>query len=168
MAARLPCGAPGCRPTICLVLLRADQSMQAAHRCVVLYSSLSDWPYNFDDNCWYTASAELCSRPIEHVSLFPLAQGLGFESISVGGITPPFQQMVKQGLIAEPVFSFWLNRDLTSPIGGEVVFGGANPNHYVGEHNWQAGSGVIFSYIYPEHGMLNNFYVLRLSRPTPR
>lgn len=44
--------------------------------------------------------------------------------------------MVEQGLIKEPVFSFWLNRDLDSEIGGEIVFGGSNPDHYVGKHNW--------------------------------
>ena len=55
--------------------------------------------------------------------------------------------MVEQGLIKEPVFSFWLNRDLTSEIGGEIVFGGSNPDHYVGKHNWCARfcCGLAFS-----------------------
>ena len=62
--------------------------------------------------------------------------GLGFPEIAVGKVKPPFQNMVEQGLIPEPVFSFWLNRDPDSEQGGELVLGGADPDHYKGEHTW--------------------------------
>ncbi|CAH2047999.1 unnamed protein product [Thlaspi arvense] len=42
--------------------------------------------------------------------------------------------MLKQGLIKKPVFSFWLNRDPESEEGGELVFGGVDPKHFKGEH----------------------------------
>jgi len=35
---------------------------------------------------------------------------MGFPEISVGKVTPPFQKMLEQKLLPEPVFSFWLNR----------------------------------------------------------
>ena len=35
---------------------------------------------------------------------------MGFPEISVGKVQPPFQNMLAQGLLPEPVFSFWLNR----------------------------------------------------------
>ena len=62
--------------------------------------------------------------------------GLGFPEISVGKVDPPFQNMLKQGLIEEPVFSFWLNRNTEDDLGGEMVLGGVDPAHFKGEHTW--------------------------------
>jgi phytepsin len=62
--------------------------------------------------------------------------GLGFPEISVGGVVPPFQNMLKQGLIRDPVFSFWLNRHVEEKQGGELVLGGVDPAHFKGEHVW--------------------------------
>lgn len=62
--------------------------------------------------------------------------GMGFPEISVGKVTPPFQNMIAQKLVPEPVFSFWLNRKSESEEGGELVLGGVDPDHFVGEHTW--------------------------------
>ncbi|KAG9459979.1 hypothetical protein H6P81_004487 [Aristolochia fimbriata] len=62
--------------------------------------------------------------------------GLGFQEISVGEVTPLWYNMLEQGLINEPVFSFWLNRNFSDPDGGEIVFGGVNPEHFKGEHTY--------------------------------
>ncbi|KAK3404482.1 hypothetical protein EUGRSUZ_K00787 [Eucalyptus grandis] len=62
--------------------------------------------------------------------------GLGFKEISVGDATPVWYNMVNQGLIKEPVFSFWLNRNTEGEEGGEIVFGGADSSHYKGEHTY--------------------------------
>jgi phytepsin len=61
---------------------------------------------------------------------------MGFPEISVDKVEPPFSNLVKQGLVKEPIFSFWLNRDLDDETGGELVLGGVDPNHFVGEHAW--------------------------------
>nr|AFX73039.1 preprogaline B [Galium verum] len=60
--------------------------------------------------------------------------GLGFQEISVGKAVPVWYNMVKQGLVAEPVFSFWFNRHTDEEQGGELVFGGVDPSHFKGEH----------------------------------
>ncbi|WZZ80123.1 hypothetical protein YC2023_100695 [Brassica napus] len=44
--------------------------------------------------------------------------------------------MLKQGLIKEPVFSFWLNRNAEDEEGGELVFGGVDPKHFKGQHTY--------------------------------
>jgi len=59
--------------------------------------------------------------------------GMGFPQISVDGVLPVFNTMIEQGLVEEPVFSFWLNRDPEAEIGGELVLGGSDPLFYEGE-----------------------------------
>ncbi|GER44921.1 aspartic protease family protein [Striga asiatica] len=70
------------------------------------------------------------------VAKFDGILGLGFKEISVGNATPVWYNMVKQGLVKEPVFSFWLNRNVEEEEGGEIVFGGVDPNHFKGKHTY--------------------------------
>lgn len=70
------------------------------------------------------------------VAKFDGIMGLGFREISVGNAVPVWYNMVKQGLVKEPVFSFWLNRKTEEEEGGEIVFGGVDPNHFKGKHTY--------------------------------
>ncbi|KAG7957665.1 hypothetical protein I3843_11G187200 [Carya illinoinensis] len=70
------------------------------------------------------------------VAKFDGILGLGFQEISVGNAVPLWYNMVNQGLVKEPVFSFWFNRNADEEEGGEIVFGGVDPNHYKGEHTY--------------------------------
>jgi len=56
--------------------------------------------------------------------------GLAYDTISVNGIVPPFNQMVNQKLIDEPVFAFYL---ADAEGESEAVFGGVDKDHYKGE-----------------------------------
>jgi saccharopepsin len=58
--------------------------------------------------------------------------GLGYDTISVNKIPPPFYQMLDQGLLDEPVFGFYLS-DTNSGDDSEAIFGGINEDHYTGK-----------------------------------
>ena len=58
--------------------------------------------------------------------------GMAYPSIAVDGLEPWFNNAWDQGLVSANKFGFWLNRDLNSAEGGEIYFGGANPDHYSG------------------------------------
>jgi len=59
--------------------------------------------------------------------------GMGWEQISIGSALPPFQMMVKDKSLEAPLFAFWLNRNPNHPDGGEITFGGLDPDHYEGD-----------------------------------
>jgi len=59
--------------------------------------------------------------------------GLGFVSISVDGVTPPWYNLLNQKLIQKPLFSVWLSKNPRGQNGGELLFGGTNPELYTGE-----------------------------------
>merc|ERR1711970_1396808 len=59
--------------------------------------------------------------------------GMGFPQIAVLDVVPPFNTMIAQGLVEQPIFSFWLNRDPDADLGGELILGGSDPTFYEGE-----------------------------------
>eukprot|EP01135_Chromosphaera_perkinsii_P005945 Nk52_evm2s374 gene=Nk52_evmTU2s374 len=59
--------------------------------------------------------------------------GLGFDTIAVDKVTPPFYNAMKQGLVEKNMFSVWLNRDPNEQDGGHILFGGIDKSKYEGE-----------------------------------
>jgi len=49
--------------------------------------------------------------------------GMAFETISVDHATPVWYNLVNQGLVAQPVFTFWLNKWQQQQDGGELALG---------------------------------------------
>merc|ERR1712024_173187 len=62
--------------------------------------------------------------------------GMAFPKISVDGVPPVFNNMVDQGVVDAPVFSFWLNRNPNEELGGVMVLGGSDPTLYEGEMSY--------------------------------
>jgi len=59
--------------------------------------------------------------------------GLGYDRISVNHVVPPFNMMIDQGLVDEPVFSFYLGDSTTEGDDSEATFGGIDESHYTGK-----------------------------------
>ncbi|KAH9853472.1 aspartic peptidase A1 [Lenzites betulinus] len=57
--------------------------------------------------------------------------GLGYDTISVNHIVPPFYNMIGKGLLDAPVFSFRLGS--SEADGGEALFGGIDETAYTGK-----------------------------------
>lgn len=62
--------------------------------------------------------------------------GLGYDSISVDGVVPPFYNAWKQGLLDEPKFAFYLGKDGESEDGGVATFGGVDNSKFKGDITW--------------------------------
>jgi len=59
--------------------------------------------------------------------------GLAFDTISVGHATPVFYNMMKQGLVDKKMFSFWLARNSTGMMGGQLTIGGYDKTLFTGD-----------------------------------
>lgn len=58
--------------------------------------------------------------------------GLAFETISADSVTPVWYNILSQGLVSQPLFSFFLSNQPGSTSYSEVTFGGVDPARYTG------------------------------------
>jgi len=59
--------------------------------------------------------------------------GLGYDTISVDKMVPPFYNMINQGLLDDPVFAFYLADTAAGEDASEATFGGINEDHFTGD-----------------------------------
>ncbi|KAJ5338570.1 Peptidase A1 [Penicillium brevicompactum] len=59
--------------------------------------------------------------------------GLGYDTISVNKMVPPFYNMINQKSVDEPVFAFYLGDANKEGDNSEATFGGIDKDHYTGE-----------------------------------
>ncbi|XP_047375093.1 pepsin A-5-like [Sciurus carolinensis] len=60
--------------------------------------------------------------------------GLGYPSLALPGTTPVFDNLWKQGLIAQNLFAFYLSSK--DEKGSVLMLGGVDPSYYSGELHW--------------------------------
>lgn len=91
----------------------------------------------FDGACPFRIAVRCGSKLfVSHPSPLPGILGMGYDTISVDGVATPWANILEQGLVDEPVFSFSFVRG--SKDGGALVLGGVDPSAFVGEHTWAA------------------------------
>ncbi|MCJ1393386.1 Vacuolar protease A [Xylographa bjoerkii] len=59
--------------------------------------------------------------------------GLGFDAAAVNHVVPPFYNMINQGLLDEPVVTFYFGNSSAEDDESQVTFGGVDRDHYAGE-----------------------------------
>ncbi|XP_071574062.1 lysosomal aspartic protease-like [Temnothorax nylanderi] len=62
--------------------------------------------------------------------------GMGYPDLSHFKKPPVFQNMIDKNVVSRPIFSFYLNRNVTDVIGGELILGGTDSSHYEGEFTY--------------------------------
>ncbi|XP_071653146.1 lysosomal aspartic protease-like isoform X1 [Temnothorax longispinosus] len=62
--------------------------------------------------------------------------GMGYRALSAFKQNSVFQNMIDQHVVSRPIFSFYLNRNLTDVISSELILGGTDSSHYEGEFTY--------------------------------
>jgi len=70
------------------------------------------------------------------VAQFDGIAGMAFVTISVDRVTPFWYNLLSQGLVANPQFSFWLSKTDTGSGGGELDLGAVDTDHFTGPVTW--------------------------------
>ncbi|XP_034449604.1 napsin-A [Hippoglossus hippoglossus] len=67
------------------------------------------------------------------VARFDGVLGMGYPSISVDKVKPVFDSAMAAKLLPQNVFSFYISRDASATVGGELILGGTDPQYYTGD-----------------------------------
>lgn len=73
---------------------------------------------------------------VSPTNVFDGIMGMAYPEISNTGFIPPFNNLVAQGLVSKPVFSFFFNSNPTDWVGGELTLGGSNRCYYSGDFTY--------------------------------
>jgi len=71
------------------------------------------------------------------VAKFDGILGLGFDTISVDGVVPPWYNLISQHLVSEPVFSVWHSKNPRGANGGQLILGGVANSYFKGDIFYQ-------------------------------
>uniref|UniRef100_A0A667Y500 Cathepsin D-like n=1 Tax=Myripristis murdjan TaxID=586833 RepID=A0A667Y500_9TELE len=67
------------------------------------------------------------------VARFDGVLGMAYPTISVAQVTPVFDTAMADKLLPQNVFSFYINRDPSAAVGGELMLGGTDSQYFSGD-----------------------------------
>uniref|UniRef100_A0A665T514 Cathepsin D-like n=1 Tax=Echeneis naucrates TaxID=173247 RepID=A0A665T514_ECHNA len=67
------------------------------------------------------------------VARFDGILGMAYPSISVANVRPVFDTAMAAKLLPQNIFSFYISRDPTAAVGGELTLGGTDSQYYTGD-----------------------------------
>ncbi|XP_046685373.1 aspartic proteinase A3-like [Homalodisca vitripennis] len=76
--------------------------------------------------------------------------GMAYPALSSIGTDPPFVNMIKQNVVSNPVFAFYLNKEiqdqleLSKKTGAELVLGGVDSKHYQGQFTFAPVNSQVY------------------------
>ncbi|XP_024880358.1 lysosomal aspartic protease-like [Temnothorax curvispinosus] len=62
--------------------------------------------------------------------------GMGYKDLSHFNTPSVFQSLIDEQMVSRKIFSFYLNRNLSDVIGGELILGGSDPAYYDGDFTY--------------------------------
>ncbi|XP_063153659.1 pepsin B-like [Candoia aspera] len=71
-----------------------------------------------------------------YYNYFDGIMGMAYPTLAYWDSQTVMQQMVKQGQLSEPIFSFYFSRQPTYQYGGELILGGVLDRFFIGEISW--------------------------------
>uniref|UniRef100_G1KVT2 Peptidase A1 domain-containing protein n=1 Tax=Anolis carolinensis TaxID=28377 RepID=G1KVT2_ANOCA len=82
--------------------------------------------------------------------------GMAYPSLAVGGTATVMQQMLNQGQLSEPIFSFYFSRQPTVQYGGELILGGVDTQLFSGDVSWAPVTREVYWQIGVEEFAIGN------------
>jgi saccharopepsin len=89
--------------------------------------------------------------------------GMGFPELSTSRTVTPFQNLINQKVVDEPIFAFKLNSK-GDRHGGQLTLGGTDPNDYEGEITWLPVTRALYWEVSMENIKLGRFELRDSSR----
>ncbi|XP_071569189.1 lysosomal aspartic protease-like [Temnothorax nylanderi] len=103
---------------------------------VVIVAGLKVVFQTFGETTDYSDTRSLSNSKFDGVLGMGYPSLTGFKEISGFNNLPVFNNLLEQHKEFRHVFSFYLNRDFSSVMGGELILGGSNSAHYEGEFTY--------------------------------
>ncbi|XP_071642863.1 lysosomal aspartic protease-like [Temnothorax longispinosus] len=88
---------------------------------------------------------------------------MGYPAISIFKKPTVFQNMIDKHVVSRPIFSFYLNRNVTDVFGGELILGGTDSSHYEGEFTYvNVTHKAYWQFTMDKYVVFSKIYVLKI------